>query len=335
MDTFLADPQVNEGHHKNNAEKDQRRGAGAPLTVVAQGVVNEANHGVQPSAIVGRAHGLAKDAHNAGVFLEAADEARDHHIGQHGRDQRHGDAGKDPPAGRAVHPGRFVVLPVDGLQAAQQDQNLEGQGVPDDVDDHHHHIGGVGGAVVDPVDPGSAEELNDVVDDAGSHHDLVFRAVEAAHDVEHGGEHHADGDGVGHVGQEENGLQGLLQKFDGVQRHGDQQGQNGGDRHRPQAQEHRILQAGQKLAVLDDLDEVAKPELKAGAAGRFQTAVPFQQGHAHRVDDGPDGENQKQHNSRGKVQPRFPLIFAVDHITSPQTQAVFPSPCGKQRACGA
>ena len=167
MDTFLADPQVDESHHKNNAEKDQRRGAGAPLTVVAQGVVNEAHHGVQPSAVVGRAHGLAKDAHNAGVFLEAADEARNHHVGQHGRDQRHGDAGKDPPAGRAIHPGRFVVLPVDGLQAAQQDQNLEGQGVPDDVDDHDRHICPVAGTVIDPVHGLSAEKLNDIVYNTG------------------------------------------------------------------------------------------------------------------------------------------------------------------------
>ena len=45
--------------------------------------------------------------------------------------------------GRAVYLGRLVVLLVDGLQAAQQDQNLEGQGVPHDVDHHHDHIGRV------------------------------------------------------------------------------------------------------------------------------------------------------------------------------------------------
>ena len=318
MHALLADLQVDERHHQDDAKQDQRGGAGAALVAVAQAVVNEPHHGVEPSRVVDRAHALAEDTHDAGVFLEARDEAGDDDVSQHGRKQGHGDAPEHPSAGGGVHLGGLVILLVDAGQTAQQDQDLEGQGVPHDVHHQHEHVGRVGGAVVDPVDPGAAEELDHVVDDAGGDDQLVLRAEEAAHDVEHGGEHHADGDAIGHIGQEEDGLQSLLQGLDGVQGHGHQQGQQGGDGHREHAQQDGVFEALHKAAVVDHLFKVGEAELEAGAARGLQAAVILQESHAHGVDDGPHGEHQQQHNGGGQVQPGFPLLFAFYHLISPQ-----------------
>ena len=143
MHALFADLQVDQRDHQNDGEQDQRGGAGTALVVGAQAVVNEAHHGVEASGVVDRAHALAEDTHDAGVFLEAADEAGDDHVGQHGGKQRHRDVGEHAAAGGGIHLGRLVILLVDAGQAAQQDQDLEGQGVPHDVHDHYEHIGRV------------------------------------------------------------------------------------------------------------------------------------------------------------------------------------------------
>lgn len=260
MYALFADLQVQQRDHEDDGEQDQRRGARPPLVVGRQRIVDEADHRVEPAGRIRRPHRLAEDADDAGVFLEAVDKAGDDDVGDHRREQRHGDAREDAPARGAVHARRVIILPVHALQPAQQDQDLERQRVPHDVDDHDGDVGRIAGAVVDPVDRLAAEKLDDVVDDACGDDDLVLRAVKAAHDVEHGGEHHADGDGVGHVGQEEDGLQRALQPLDGVEEHRDEQRQQRGDQHRRHAKHDRIAQAVQKALVLHDAHEVVHAE---------------------------------------------------------------------------
>ena len=129
-----------------------------------------------------------------------------------------------------------------------------------------------------------------------------------------GREHHADGDAVGHIGQEEYGLQRFAQHFDAVQGHGHQQGQQGGDGYGDHAQQHGVFKAYQKVLILGYLDEVAEtgPEGGFPAAGQGN-AVILQKGHPHRFDDGPHGEHQQQYDGRGQIQPGFPLLFAFYH----------------------
>ena len=69
------------------------------------------------------------------------------------------------------------------------------------------------------------------------------------------------------------GLQGLLQRFDGMQRHRNQQGQYGGDGHGGHAQNGGVAQAGQEVLVLNNVDEVLQTDLKVGAAFGGQGAV--------------------------------------------------------------
>ena len=62
-----------------------------------------------------------------------------------------------------------------------------------------------------------------------------------------------------------------------------------------------------------DISPEVKEALDSGKA-----VVVIQEGQAHGVDDGPHRENQQQYNRRSEVQPGFPLMLAVYHITSPR-----------------
>mgnify|MGYP002513840726 CR=1 FL=1 len=161
----LADGAVDHGNHQDDGEEDQSGGRSYTVVRIGQHLVDVADHGIEGLT----AHGLhivTEDTDDAGILLEAADETGDDNIGQHGAQQRHGDAGKDSDLGGGVDLGCIVVLLVDALQTAQQHQDLKGQRVPDDVDHHHDDVGPVVRAGIDPVDGIAAEEHDDVVDDA-------------------------------------------------------------------------------------------------------------------------------------------------------------------------
>ena len=173
MNALFADLQVNQGNHQDNAKENQCGGAGTALIIGAERVIDKAHHGIEAAGVIGRAHGFAENTNDAGIFLESADEAGNDHIGQHGRKQRHRDAGENPLPGGAVHLGGVIILLIDALQSAQQYQDLEGQGIPYDINDHDRHIGRIGGAVIDPVDMGSPKEFNYVIDDACRFDDFI------------------------------------------------------------------------------------------------------------------------------------------------------------------
>ena len=230
--------------------------------------------------------------------------------------------GEHAPAGSRVHLRRVVILLVDALQTAQQHQNFEGQRVPHDVDNHDEHVRPVFRALVNPVDVVPAEKLNDIIDNALGLNQTLH--VRHADDVEHRGENHADGDGVGHIGQEEDGLQYLLQGLDGVQRNRNQQRENRRNWHGEQAQEHRVFQRRLEAAVADNRLEVLDANGEGGTADFAQAVVVIQECQPHRVDNRPDRKDQQQHDGRGKIEPCFPLMLAFYHLTSPRTECECP-----------
>ena len=208
------------------------------------------------------------------------------------------------------------------LVTAQQYQNFEGQRVPHEVDNHDEHVRPVFRALGNPVDVVPAEKLNDIIDNAlGLNQALHVRHTD---DIEHRGENHADGDGVGHIGQEEDGLQYLLQGLDGVQRNRDQQRENRRNRHGEQAQEHRVFQRRLEAAVADNRLEVLDANGEGGAADFAQAVVVIQECQPHRVDNRPDRKDQQQHDGGGEIEPCFPLMLAFYHLTSPRTECERP-----------
>ena len=140
MGMLLDDLIIKDGHNKNDSKQDQCRRTGAALTVSFQRIINKAHHCVQPLGCANRTHILAEDTDNAGIFLETADKAGDDNLGQHGRKKRNGDAGEDTATGCAVYLGSIVILLIDALQTAQENQDLEGQCIPYDVNHHNRHI---------------------------------------------------------------------------------------------------------------------------------------------------------------------------------------------------
>ena len=318
---LLAHIQVDHGDHEYDGEEDQGGGGGAAFAV-AQCVVDVADHGVEGLT----AHGLhivTEDTDDGGLLLEAADEAGDDHVSQHGGEQGHRDLGEHADTGGAVHLGGVVILLVDALETAQKDQDLEGQGVPDDVDHQHRDVGPVARAGVDPVDGIHTEQTQDVVDDTEGG---VIGTK--ANDVEHSLEDHADGDGVGDVGEEEDGLEQSLQRLDGIQAHGDEQRQDGGDRHRQNGEEQGVLEAVLEALVVNDLDEVLDTELELQVAAQIlHDAVIVPEGHPQGVEDGPYRKDEKQYDGGSEIQPRFPFMLAFYHITSPRNTRAPRSPC--------
>ena len=296
MDRALADRAVDHGDDQNDHKQNQRSGRGHTVVHLRQFCVNIADHGIQAVGGADRAHLFAENTNDGAILLEAADEAGDDNIGQHGAQQRHGDAGEDSSAGSAVDTGSIVILLVDALQAAQQDQNLERQGVPDDIHRHNRQVGSIAGLGIDPVDGLAAEEHDDVVDDAPG---IGAGAVRTqADDIEHCREHHADGDGVGDIGQEENGLQELLQGLDRVQSHSNQQSQQGGQRHGQEGQPNGVLQTGEEILIGQHFDEVANTHLIGNTYQGAQGVIVFQKSQTHCIDNGPNCKDQQQHNGR-------------------------------------
>ena len=149
-----------------------------------------------------------------------------------------------------------------------------------------------------------------------------------ANDVEHSLEDHADGDGVGDVGEEEDGLEQSLQRLDGVQAHGDEQRQDGGNRHRQDGKEQGVLEAVLEALVVNDLDEVLDTELELQVSAQIlHDAVIVPEGHPQGVEDGPYRKDEKQYDGGSEVQPRFPFMLAFYHITSPRNECAPRSPC--------
>ncbi len=305
VDVLLDDVVVEQRNKKDDYEQDQCRGTGLAGVVQLQRLVDKTDHRIHLTAahLTGGTHILTEDTDDAGIFLKAADKAGDDNVGQHGGQQRHGHAGEHTPLGGAVHLGRVVVLLVDALQTAQQNEDLKGQGVPHDVHDHNDTVVQQRRTGVHPVDGVAAQPHNDVVDNTPAIRGggAVGKGAAQTDHVKHSRKHHADGDGVGHVGQEEDGLQSLLQRLDGVEGHRNQQSQRGGDRDGGHAQHGRVAQALQEVLFLHHFQKVLNTELKGAAAHSGQITVFVQEGDAHGVDDGPYGKDQQQHNGGGEV----------------------------------
>ncbi len=299
MGKSLDDIVIKPSHHENNTKQNQCSSRSSALEVALKCVINEADHRIKSACIVGRTHIFTENTDDAGVFLKTADKAGDNNVCQHGGQQRYGDSGKYTGTGGAVDLGSIVVLLVDALQATQQNKDLKGQGIPNNIDDHNNDVCAVAGTCIDPVDGFTAKKLNDVVNNAPGICIAAFGTE--ADDVKHSGQHHADGDGVGDIGQEEDGLQKLLQRLDGVERHGDQQCQHSGDGHCGNTQTDCIGQTPQESLVLDNSQEVAETKLKGCAADFLQTAVVFQKCHTQGVNNGPGGKYQQQDDRRRKV----------------------------------
>ena len=328
MHALFADLHVDHRNDKDDRKEDQRRSACKTVILFRKHIIDHTDDGIERAFIAGGTHGIAEDTDDGAVLLEAADKAGNDHIGDHGRKQRHGDLREHAPAGRGINLRSFVVLLVDALQTAQKHQDLEGQRIPNDIEDQHEHVGPVTGAGIDPVDGIAAEEHDDVVDQAVGGYQTGN--LEVAHHVEHGGKHHADGDGVGHIGEEEDGLQELLQGLDGVERHGDEQRQERGERHRDDRQQGRVLQRGEEAVIAQNRLEVFNADGEGDnllLVDGSEAVIVVQECQANRIDDGPHREHQQQYDRRGQIKPCFPLMLAVYHITSPQNG------CGSRRPC--
>ena len=332
MHFLLADIQIDECYCKNNYKQNQCRCSSLALVVwqlTGNVVVDVADHGVEPALVADGSHCFAEYTHNVGIFLESADEAGDDDVGNQRGKKGNGNAGEGAELTRSVNFRSVVVLLIDALQAAQQNEDFEGQCVPHDVDHQHENVCPIGRTGINPVDFRSAEEFYNVVNDAGGVHHFVFASQETSRDVEHCCEHHADSDGVGNVGKEVDGLQNSSQRTDGVENHRNEQRQNCGDGNGQYAQQKSVFHCREESAPFNNTFEVFDAESEFLTACCGQHSVSVGKRHVQGVDDWINRKYQQQYYCGRKVQPCFPMLFRFYHIAIPLylLQSSFPFPC--------
>ena len=230
---------------------------------------------------------------------------------------------------------RIVILLVDALESAEQDEDLERERIPYDVHRHYDDVLEITRACVDPVNGIRAEHSEQVVDDTCGNDVLSGCSDIDPYHVEHSCENHTDSDGVRNIGQEEYGLQSLLQGLDRIKTYRDKKREHGRDRYRKNTEENSVLKAVYKVLVFNYFYEILRVELERSSADRFETAVIFEECHSYGIDNGPDREYQQQYDGGGEVYPRLPLLFTVNHQSHLKNKVFLPFHGQRYRACWA
>ena len=104
--------------------------------------------------------------------------------------------------------GGLIVLLIDTLQAGKEDKDFEWDRAPDDVEAKRNHSGPAFGT----INPNLVWSIEEEVDDA-----LIG---------EDDREDHTDRDAVSDIWKEEDGLENLLEPFDGIKGDGDKEGED-------------------------------------------------------------------------------------------------------------
>ena len=90
---LLADPKVKQCYSKDDHEEDQRSRSRYTVVLECDLVLNMTDYRIHitlgKACTAGNRSVISKHTDNAGIFLEATDEAGDYGVGDHGREKRH------------------------------------------------------------------------------------------------------------------------------------------------------------------------------------------------------------------------------------------------------
>ena len=137
MRFLFADVKVDHRYDEDDYEQQQCSGTCFAFCVTAfKRFIYKADHRLQVR-VTADTHVVAEYTDDARIFLEAADEARDDYVCKHRGKHRNGNSPEHSPFGSAVDFSCFIKLFINALQAAQKDKNLEGKGIPNDINDHY------------------------------------------------------------------------------------------------------------------------------------------------------------------------------------------------------
>ena len=148
----------------NSGAKTKQLKKESQFVVVFKRFVYQANHRLHTAVLPDRAHFVPEYTDNARIFLKAADKACNNDVCNHRGKKGNGNAEEGTATRSAVDFCRIVVLLVDALQAAQKNENLEGERIPYDIDNKNGNVLPISRARVDPVDGICAENTEDVID---------------------------------------------------------------------------------------------------------------------------------------------------------------------------
>ena len=228
MDVLFAHQQVDAGDGQHDGKQKNGRGGGVggiAAGIAVEHIIDIAHNGIHACGVQVR----AEQGHGIGIGLEGPDEAGDHQVEKAGGDHGQGDAPENPAFGCSVHPGGVAVGLVYGGQGRGENQNLEGHDDPHGVKAQYQHLRPVWPR--EKVHAGKAQGVQ-------KH---IHKTVGIGGLPEEDHEHQAHGQGIGHIGQEENGLEQLPQLLNGAQAQGDEQGQSRGQGHRDDHQQEGVF----------------------------------------------------------------------------------------------
>ena len=137
MNPRFGDFTLKDRESHDDKEEDDRGGRGVLDLVVGDLLIDEEDDGLHRAwarGMIELAAGLTKETDYGVVFFEGADEGRDHDVKNLRGKERNGDAHRCLEASSAVDLRGIVILSVDVLEAAQEDEDLVWEAVPDDIE---------------------------------------------------------------------------------------------------------------------------------------------------------------------------------------------------------
>ncbi len=201
MNVLLADKKINTGYSQNDDKQNNCCGRGKgriSATVAVEHIVDVAYYGVHLGGVKVR----AEEGHRVAVRLERSDKTCDDKVEYSGRDGGESDMRKHSSLAGAVNARRIVIRLRNGGNSACKDKYLKWHNDPDRIETKNKHFCPIG--TVDKVDGRDAEHA-----EKGVYKSVVIhRGLKEYH------KHESDRQCVGHVGQEEYGLEGLAKLID-------------------------------------------------------------------------------------------------------------------------
>ena len=137
MCLLLGNVEVDHSYHEDNSKEDESRRTCTTLAVTCDSIVNESYDGVKSACIACRTHIVTKDTDDGGIFLKSADKAGDDNVCKHRRKKRNCDTGKHTYPASTVDLSRIVILLVYTLKTAKKNEDLEGERIPNNVNNEN------------------------------------------------------------------------------------------------------------------------------------------------------------------------------------------------------
>ena len=255
MNVLLADKKINTGYSQNDDEQNNCRGrckGRISSAVAVEHIVDVAYYSIHLGGVKIR----AEEGHRVAIRLERSDKACDNKVEYSGRDGGKSDMRKHSSLAGAVNARRIVICLRNGGNSACKDKYLKGHNDPDRIEAKNKHLCPIG--TVDKVDGRDAEHTKK----------CVYKSVVIHRGLKEYHKHEADRQSIGHVGQEEYGLEGFTKLIDRAKRKRDKKRKSRGQRNGDKYEYQGVLHSLQEIGIAQNVAVIIKSYTEEGLGRR-------------------------------------------------------------------